>query len=110
MADIKPSQNEEEYFHKLEQERLERRRQETAAQAAARDRDERRATHFMKCPKCGADLVTENYRNIQVDRCGECGGVWFDAGEVETLVGKDSSMQGFFGDLFKGLGGGRKKS
>ncbi|HWO88419.1 MAG TPA: zf-TFIIB domain-containing protein [Gemmatimonadales bacterium] len=109
MADLKPTQSEEEYFHRLEQERLARRRAEAAAQQAAREKDERRALHYMKCPKCGADLVTENYKSIQVDRCTECRGVWFDAGEVESLVETGGgALQGFFSDLFKGFGGKRK--
>lgn len=110
MADLKPSQAEEEYFHKLEQERLARRREEAARQKAARERDERRALHFMKCPKCGADLATESYKGIQVDRCTECKGVWFDAGEVESLVDSGGgAIQGFFGDLFKGFGGSGRR-
>jgi hypothetical protein len=110
MADLKTSQNEEEYFHKLEQERLERRRAEAAAQRAAREKDERRQAHFMKCPKCGGDLKEEHFKGINVDRCTECHGVWFDAGEVESLVGGGGgAVQGFFGDLFKGIGGSKKK-
>ncbi len=109
MSDLKPSKSEEEYFHKQEQERLARRRAEAAAQAAARDKDERRARHHMKCPKCGADLATETYKGIQVDRCPECRGVWFDAGEVESLVEKEENvLQAFFGDVFKGFGGSKK--
>lgn len=109
MADLKTSQNEEEYFHKQEQERLARRRAEAAAQAAERAKDEQRALHFMKCPKCGGDLKTENLRHIQVDRCTACHGVWFDAGEVEELTGREGAAQGFFSDLFKGLGSAKKK-
>jgi Zn-finger nucleic acid-binding protein len=46
----------------------------------------------MKCPKCGADLNTVDYHGVQVDRCPECDGVWFDAGEVESLVEKDTGV------------------
>jgi len=105
----KPSQNEEDYFRQRDLEIIARRRAEAEKQAAARARDERRQAHFMKCPKCGGDLATETYHNIQVDRCGECHGVWFDAGEVESLVDKPSAGGKFFGDLLGGIAGGRKK-
>jgi Zn-finger nucleic acid-binding protein len=32
------------------------------------------------------DLQVEQYEGIEVDRCTECQGVWFDAGEVEQLL------------------------
>jgi Zn-finger nucleic acid-binding protein len=44
-----------------------------------------------------------------VDRCTACGGVWFDAGEAESLLDKEpGALQGFFGDLVKGFGGSTK--
>ena len=71
MADIKASSsNEEEYFHKQEQERLEARRAEAAIAKAAADREALTQLHHMHCPKCGATLTTETYHRVQVDRCG----------------------------------------
>lgn len=107
----KPSSNEAEYFHRREQETIEKRRQEAAARRAAEEKQERQRLHHMHCPKCGGDLHEEAYHGVNVDRCGDCRGVWFDAGEVEGLVEKDGgAMQNFFGDLLKGIGGGRKRS
>jgi hypothetical protein len=40
----------------------------------------------MKCPKCGADLHTETFHGIQVDRCPECHGIWLDNGELALLM------------------------
>ena len=53
--------------------------------AAAAEKAERQL-HYMKCPKCGADLHTEQYQQVQVDRCPECDGIWFDAGEADSIV------------------------
>jgi acetyl-CoA carboxylase beta subunit len=78
----KPSRSEEEYFARKEAEIIKERR---AAADAAREEAERKS-HFMKCPKCGADLLTEEYQGIHVDRCTKCDGIWFDAGEVEQLL------------------------
>ena len=39
----------------------------------------------MRCPKCRADMDLLEVEGVQVDRCSECHGLWFDAGEVEAL-------------------------
>jgi hypothetical protein len=95
----KPSRNEEEYFAREELERLKKSREATreAEQRAAR------ASHYMKCPKCGADLTTETYHGIEVDRCTECSGVWFDAGEADTLLEKESGVMDIFRSIMRGV-------
>jgi Zn-finger nucleic acid-binding protein len=42
--------------------------------------------YWMKCPKCGMDLIEIDYKNIKVDKCTACEGVWFDTGEIVTLM------------------------
>jgi Zn-finger nucleic acid-binding protein len=39
----------------------------------------------MKCPKCGGDLQPVVQDNIEVDRCAQCGGMWFDRMEADRL-------------------------
>ncbi len=92
-----PRRMEEEYFVKREAEILKARRE--AAERAARDAERR--SHFMKCPKCGADLQTDTRSGIQIDKCPECLGVWFDAGEAEQLI-KAEGHRGI-GSLFAAL-------
>jgi Zn-finger nucleic acid-binding protein len=29
------------------------------------------------------------FRGVKIDKCHECGGVWLDAGELETLAGPE---------------------
>jgi Zn-finger nucleic acid-binding protein len=100
----KPSHNEDEYFARRDAEILKARRE--AAERA--ERDAARKSHFMKCPKCGADLKTEEWSGIQIDRCPECLGVWFDAGEAEELIKhetKGSGLAGVFTALVRGVRG-----
>ena len=78
----KPSRNEEEYFAKLEAERLERRREEAARLAT----DQERKSHYMRCPKCGGHLITEQFHRVQIDRCPECHGLWLDQGEIDAVM------------------------
>ena len=99
----KPSRNEEEYFAKREAELLKKRKSAAAEAAAAAERK----SHYMKCPKCGADLTTEHYHEIEVDKCTECGGVWFDAGEVEGILEKE---QAGIGGIFKSILQGVRRS
>jgi hypothetical protein len=110
MMPEKPSSNEEEYFHKLEREKIEKRRQEAALKRAEEEREQRKQLHFMRCPKCGAALAEETYHGIKVDRCGECQGVWFDAGEIESLIDQPEDKAGaFLRNFAQGMLGGRKK-
>ncbi|GMV09054.1 MAG TPA: zf-TFIIB domain-containing protein [Gemmatimonadaceae bacterium] len=88
MNEHKPSRTEDEYFVKQDAELIK-------AQRARLD-DERahaeRQSHYMKCPKCGNDLVETEFHHIKIDRCSECHGVWFDAGEVEMMEHIDQSQ------------------
>lgn len=97
----KPSRNEDEYFVKQSAELVKARRM-----AAEREqKDASRRAHYMKCPKCGADLVTEAYHGIQVDRCPECTGMWLDAGEAEDLLRReDAGMIDIMRSIMKGVG------
>lgn len=39
------------------------------------------------CPSCGSSMETGTVcgGKIELDRCTDCGGFWFDAGELQTL-------------------------
>lgn len=78
----KPSRNEEEYFAKREAELL-RQQREAARQAQT---EAERKSHYMKCPKCGYDLITGEWHGVEIDQCTNCHGIWFDAGEAEGLL------------------------
>ena len=39
----------------------------------------------MNCPKCDAGMEKVTHGAIEVDRCTECGGIWFDMLEAEHL-------------------------
>jgi len=91
-----PSRNEDEYFARRDAELLKEMR---AKLDKERNQTERKA-HYMKCPKCGADLKEETHDHAKVDKCPECHGMWLDAGELELMqqVHKSGGR-----DLFRGL-------
>jgi Zn-finger nucleic acid-binding protein len=38
------------------------------------------------CPKCDVGLLIATFRNVEVDYCDRCRGLWLDADELETLM------------------------
>lgn len=40
----------------------------------------------MICPVCKSDMIVVEYRDIELDYCTECQGVWFDSGELELML------------------------
>ena len=82
MSSEKPSRNEDEYFARAEAEKL----QKLRATEAAEKRSKERRSHHMRCPKCGGTLQGEAFHGVQVDRCPDCQGIWFDSGEIDVLL------------------------
>lgn len=56
----------------------------------------------MLCPKCNNDMETLEYEGIEVDRCKNCKGIWFDVGESYSLRGKNAAAAIDTGDPVKG--------
>ncbi len=46
----------------------------------------------MECPKCNSDMEKITYEKIQVDRCSNCKGIWFDMLENEHLKAIEDSQ------------------
>ncbi len=40
------------------------------------------------CPKCDQALHILEFKDVEIDLCPQCKGVWLDAGEVERIVEK----------------------
>jgi len=82
----KPSEKEEEYFARIEFEKRKKAEEEKQIKLAEKEKGELRKLHFMKCPKCGMELIEINYKGIKVDKCSSCEGIWLDAGELEAVA------------------------
>jgi uncharacterized protein len=81
------SRNEEEYFAREAAELL--RRQRERARAAALEAE--RKTHYMKCPKDGYDLTTQEFHGVEIETCPHCGGMWVDASNIEAVSHEERS-------------------
>jgi hypothetical protein len=98
---VKPSDNEEEYFARLEIERRRKFAEERQAKIQQEERERERALHFMKCPKCGSQLEEIAFGDVRIDKCFTCEGVWLDKGELERIQTKEAGFVGRMLNLFR---------
>jgi len=98
---VKPTEHEEEFFARQEFERMKDVEKKRAHKIETEERESLKELHFMRCPKCGMQLVEIDYRTIKIDRCTSCDGVWLDAGELEEIAGFDAPVMSKFFSIFK---------
>lgn len=96
----KPTESEEEYFARLEFEKRKKAEQEKQQSLASAEKKRLRELHHMKCPKCGMELIEIDYKQIKVDKCSSCDGVWLDAGELDAVRKLEKSTLGRLFDAF----------
>jgi rubrerythrin len=85
-------ENEEEYFIRLEFERAKKVEEELKKKMLEDERSSLKELHYMRCPKCGMQLVEIDYKGIKIDKCTVCNGVWLDHGELEAIVNLDKAV------------------
>jgi len=101
MPSDKPINPEDEYFLKLDMEKIKGLRSKLDKSREDENEHQRMKTHWMKCPKCGSDLEEINYGDVMIDQCAECKGIWLDHGELELLTRRKAEFsEGFFRKLF----------
>jgi hypothetical protein len=82
---VKPSEKEEEYFAKMQFEKKKKIEEEKHKKLAATEKSRLRELHFMRCPKCGMELIEIDYKGIRIDKCSDCEGIWLDSGELDRV-------------------------
>jgi uncharacterized protein len=96
----KPSENEEEYIARME---FEKKKKAEMGKQNKLDQEEKKRLkelHFMKCPKCGMELIEIDYRGTKIDECSQCRGVWLDAGELAAISKFEKSALDKFFSIF----------
>jgi hypothetical protein len=81
----KPSELEEEYMARMEYEKRKKLEEEKHKKLVEEEKRRLKELHYMRCPKCGMELIEIDYKTIKVDKCSECEGIWLDAGELEAV-------------------------
>lgn len=82
---LKPSEREEEYIARMEFERIKKLEEGKHKKLADNEKKRLKELHYMRCPKCGMELIEIDYKDMKVDKCSECDGIWLDAGELEAI-------------------------
>jgi len=77
---------EEEYFHRKNQEAIEKLR----AKMKVAEEAKAAGLSSMKCPRCDGTLKENKFEEVLIDICDKCGGVWLDSGELEQVTKKDT--------------------
>ncbi len=101
----KPSKNEDEYFAREDAEKLYRLHKERQKNDDQKKREEEKALHWMKCPKCGYGLEAIRWRTFTLEKCFRCGVTVLDQGELEAIAGQEhpDGVLSALSSIFKGL-------
>ena len=86
---------EEEYFHRKNQEAIEKLREKMKVSEEAKAS----GLSSMKCPRCDGSLAESKFEEVLIDTCDNCGGVWLDSGELQQLTQKEKG--GWFSRLWQ---------
>jgi hypothetical protein len=74
-----------EYFHRKNQEAIEKLR----AQMKVASEAKAAGVSSMQCPRCDGSLKESKFEEVMIDTCDKCGGVWLDSGELEQVRQKE---------------------
>ena len=103
MPPFNRSDKEEEYFLRKEAEKLRVLAEKHQKELEEAERKRLKELHYMRCPKCGMELSEIEFREVKIDKCASCGGVWLDDGELDQLAAQEPE-DGFirrFSGIFK---------
>jgi Transcription factor zinc-finger len=74
-----PSHDENEWFARRDAEWLKEQRARLDAERAEREKE-------MHCPRDGTALAHRPFKDVSLDYCPTCHGVWLDSGELALLA------------------------
>lgn len=83
---MKPSEREAEYIARMEYEKRKKLEEEKHKKLKEEEKIKLKELHYMRCPKCGMEMIEIDYKGIEIDKCSECEGIWLDAGELEAVA------------------------
>ena len=97
------NEKEEEYFARQEVERRRQREAGKQKEMEASEKQRMKELHFMHCPKCGMQLMEVDYKNLKIDECKACKGIWLDHKELDAVVAlaqtEKTALSKFFGSF-----------
>jgi len=63
----------------------------------------------MDCPVCKEPMIVLELKQVEIDHCTECGGIWLDSGELDLLLGDSKSASGLLDSFKSDTTAGEKK-
>ena len=51
------------------------------------------ASAGLLCPACKVDLVRTERKDVEIDYCPKCRGVWLDRGELDKIIEKSAAQE-----------------
>lgn len=57
----------------------------------------------MNCPKCEVPLAQVYLREVPIEQCDQCEGIWLDSGEFELIAEREETEEGWISKAFKGV-------
>lgn len=45
----------------------------------------------MKCPNCDVTLLIADKKDVEIDYCPQCRGIWLDRGELEKIIERNGA-------------------
>jgi hypothetical protein len=49
--------------------------------------------NLVDCSNCKNPMITAELESVEIDFCSGCGGIWLDAGELESLLADDAKAR-----------------
>jgi Zn-finger nucleic acid-binding protein len=46
---------------------------------------------MMKCPICNVDLLMATRKEVEIDYCPKCRGIWLDRGELDKIIERSAN-------------------
>ena len=86
VTDKEKRKTEDEYFARQEFERRKKLLEEQHANLKEAEKKELKDLHWMRCPKCGMEMLEIDFEGVRVDKCSTCLGIYLDDGEVQQLL------------------------
>lgn len=100
MSNESKSSEKEDDFYRENEKHLKERRDKLDKSRQALKTTKAKEAYWMRCPKCGDKMNEFKLLDILVDQCEGCNGLYFDNGELETLL-EISDRRGFFSSIKK---------
>jgi uncharacterized protein len=92
---------EADYFLKENEASKHRQHEENLKQEKIAADEQNKALHYMKCPRCGHDLLKKRMTQIEVEQCSSCGVLVLKPEDIDNFVADEKSILKSLIDFFK---------